>query len=169
MQVFPDHYAQESVSQKDISALREEIEKQDKLMLGGVFLALALMVVSFIFAALSENILLYKLVGALAVSMVFWVARGDYMIHRAVAYIRLIQEHQQEQVGWEKAKFELRSTKLVLPIDLLSATGIFWMLRQCAAALLQAGEVRFVYLCCAGVVAGIIAIVAMVILAQKRW
>ncbi|MDB4940319.1 MAG: hypothetical protein JWO40_744 [Candidatus Doudnabacteria bacterium] len=148
--------------------LRKEIIEQDKLMINGVFLLAFSMFLSFIAAEMTLNVALYKFVYALGMTMVFWIARGDYSIHRIAAYIRSV-EGEQQQSGWETAKAKLRSRKLMFFVDIFAASGLLWMLYECHGQMVLLGAERFANIASGCILLGIAFTVLMVTLAQKRW
>jgi hypothetical protein len=156
-----------SVMNEEISVIRQQIADADKQMIQGVFLIVALMIGAFIGAETTGKATLYKLVFVLAVTMTFWVARGDYLIHRAGAYIKNAEID--SGYDWQTYLKSLKSRMLMFPIDLLAASGLVWVLYRCYSELSRFGEKQFAVLCVLGVVGGILATVLLVQLAHKRW
>ena len=151
----------------DRAKLHQEIADQDRQMIHGVFLLAFCMIGSYNAATITQKVELYKLVCALAVTTTFWIARGDYMIHRAAAYVRTIET--KYAGGWEEAKGKLHSVKLMFFVDIFAALGLLWMLYDCREKMAALGAAGFANICIAGVVLGIAFTGLMVSLAQKRW
>jgi hypothetical protein len=170
---------------RDITNLQEEIQSTNEQMIKGVFLVVFSIIICYIAAEALNKLQLHKLVLILAVTAVFWICREDYIIHRAGAYIQYAQElgelearaeaveagvvrQRTNIVPWEESKQGLKSRYLLLPIDLLAALAIFWILWQSGSALYAAGETRFVWASGCGVILGIALTGIMVVLARIR-
>lgn len=153
--------------ERDVRKLQAEIKQNDKLMINGVFLTVLLMFACFIAATITGQMVLYQTIFMLAVGMVFWIARGDYLIHRAGDYIRTVEA--QTESGWEKYLANLRSKPMLLIADLGSATGAAWLLYSSGKVLNAAGYGAFVTWSFGAVVFGIgFAIVATLMAQPSR-
>jgi hypothetical protein len=173
----------EVIVEQQIGALRAEIASANGQMIQGVCFIVLLMTASYIAAVITGKPELYKLVAMLSLTMVFFVARQDYIIHRAGAFIQLNevetkyegliaselrQKHGVELTGgWETWKNSLRSRIFLLPpLDVLAAIGVFYIL-VCSQMALWQNHSRFVIATSMGILLGIITIPITAALAGK--
>lgn len=152
----------------ELEYLKKEIVDTNQQMIHGVFLFAILMVISYIGAVVTSKIELYQLVLVFAVSTSFWIAREDYLIHRAGAYIAKT-EITQEAVGWENHKAGLKSRFLMFPLDLFAALSLLWIVWMSAQNLFLLGQGRFVIVMITGIVSGIMMTIIMQLLAKAHW
>ncbi|MDP3741013.1 MAG: hypothetical protein Q8R08_01660 [bacterium] len=150
----------ETIAQQ-IQYLRAEIAMRDSQLMAGVLVLAALIVASYIAAAVTEKPNLYKLPILLLVTGVFFVARQDHLEHRIVPWINMVEKATESKTvetasvipSWEKYHASLRSRMLfLLPIDLLCALAFFWIFIDSARALIKANDASFVWWSGAGLV-----------------
>jgi hypothetical protein len=165
---------------KEIANRVAEIAALNREMLDGVFYIFLAIVAAFIAASITGKVELHKLVMVLAVSIPFWIDRPDFFIHRNAAYIKEAQaataaqgEQTQQSARvvpyeeWKKARW--KSNAFVLPIDLIAAIAIVWMIWTSGAFLVGVNEAAFVRNCAITLVIGILLIPVSIKLAYVKW
>jgi hypothetical protein len=181
----------ETIAQQ-VQKLREEIAMHDVNMMHGIYVIVALMIAAYIAAAISNKLEVYMLVLMLAMTTPFFVARQEYMIHRAGSYIRYTEakakleelrakyppgglnnpEVRQESTAsetesWESWKGNLKSRVTILPaLDLLAPIAVLYLILMSALALYPSSP-TFTLSAAAGIVLGICAIPLVVMFAGK--
>jgi hypothetical protein len=172
---------QETIAQQ-IQKLRDEIISHNSDMMAGMRMITSVMVLLFIAATVIGNLDLYSLVLVAAVTIPLFVARQDYLIHRAAAYIRYVEEdakpkmvifaeqdaRKQQVLSWETWKGNLKSRKWLLPIlDLSSPMLAATMAAMATNVLRHAGYITIGYLCWVLIVIGIVIVALTPSLAAK--
>jgi hypothetical protein len=169
----------EAIAQQ-VQKLREEIAMHDTNMMHGVYLIVVLMIGVHLAKIVTNNKDAAKLVLMLAAGTPYFVARQDYMIHRAAAWIlmaeaklklqdlrekyppgslnepRPVQTQTVSDIeSWESWKANLKSRLIALPIlDLLSPIAVMYII-FCSASFLWPTDRQFVITTCGMFVAGI--------------
>jgi hypothetical protein len=166
---------------KQIADRRLEIAQADALMMQAVFLIFALCMASYVAATLSGKTELHKLVLVLVVTLPFFIARQEYMIHRPAEWIKTVQaslsttettvtEKQIEKAtvqNWEAWKDSRYSTYVLLPLlDILAGLTALYVL-YCSSAVLWPTDKPFVLWSGVGVIVGILSCIAGAKLAGK--
>ncbi len=164
---------------EQVAQRRQEIANADTTMMTAVFVIFSLTTTAYIAAVITGRPELYKLVFILGLTMVFFIARQELMIHRPAGYIKMteqksvatkVAEHPPEEDGipsWESYKDNLWSTKFLLgPLDILAGLGIIYMF-YCSGAALWTDSRQFVYWCIAGTIGGIVAAIVAIVFAGK--
>ena len=178
--------------EQQVQKLRDEIAMTDANMLHGVYIIVVLMIAAYVAGVITNKAELYKLVLMLAVTAPFFIARMDYMIHRAGSYIRyteaattLEELRQKYPAGslnnpenrepknsssiesWESWKGNLKSRVTVLPVlDAFAPIAALYVI-ICAMMFIWPGDHRFVFISAGAFLLGIAAIPLSVQLAGK--
>lgn len=122
--------------EQDVIKIHTEINTTNIIMLAGVLLGVIMMFVCFVCGLITGNKIFYMMMFLLLDSIGFWVTRGDYLIHRYVPYILMVDEAKKspdpeaalaQLPSSEEFKEGLKSPKLMIVFDLLAGLAFILM------------------------------------------
>lgn len=150
-----------------VPMLRDEVLAQLGFLNYGMFIGMACMVAAYLVGQISERKTeCNRLVLILAITMGFWIAKSDFMIHQLGSYIRLIQESlpattPQPLPYWDTWRGSLKARPIMMPIvDFGSGLVPLFLVWLSSRQLWRHGQRWFVVIALCGVVFSISAIFA---------
>lgn len=168
--------------QDQIKGRREEIVDAQRLMVPGVAAGLALCIITFVGAVATGNTKLYELVMMVIITVTFFTAAVQYMIHRSAGWIKYIggaAEKSESVVSvpganvtvnlldWEDWKDSRRSTYSLWPVLVLGVAAAPGYVLYESIVVLWYRNFTFLKWSIAGVAIGILANILTPWLARK--
>jgi hypothetical protein len=161
--------------QQDVIKLQNEINTVNLIMLAGVLIGVIMIFACFVAAEATGKTIFHEAALLLGVTVVFWVARSEVMIHRPVPYINMVQDANGNEArlalipSWEKYLAKRNTRKLTFILDIAAGIAFFWIFIRAGKVMVGEGQAFWVWVYGGGIAAGIGAAMLLVYLARKGW